>query len=50
MKESRKAKVKKYTDKALETVKTLGLLISYEIKPGATGESKIIFTLNKSWE
>ena len=50
MKESRKAKVKQYTDKALETVKALGLLLSYEIKTGATGEPKIIFTLNKSWE
>jgi hypothetical protein len=50
MKESRKAKVKQYTDKALETVKALGLLLSYEIKTGATGEPKIVFTLNKDWE
>lgn len=50
MKESRKAIVKKYTDKALETVITLGLLKSYEIKTGATGEAKIIFTLNKDWD
>ena len=50
MKESRKTKVKQYTDKAIETVKALGLLISYEIKPGATGEQKVIFNLNKDWE
>jgi len=50
MRESRKTKVKQYTEKALETVKTLGLLESYEIKTGSTGEPKVIFTLNKSWE
>jgi len=50
MKESRKAIVKKYTEKALETVITLGLLKSYEIKIGATGQAKIIFTLNKDWD
>ena len=50
MKESRKKKVKEFTDKAIETVKSLGLLISYEIKQGSTGEDKIIFTLNKDWE
>ena len=50
MKESRKTKVKQYTEKALETVKALGLLLSHEIKPGATGEPKIVFNLNKDWE
>jgi hypothetical protein len=50
MKESRKKKVKEFTDKALETCKTLGLLLSYETKPGATGEDKIVFKLNKDWE
>lgn len=50
MRESRKKKVKEYTDKALETVTALGLLSSYSIKPGATGEPKVIFTLNKDWE
>jgi len=49
MKESRKKKVKEYTDKALETVKALGLLLSYEVKPGATGELKVVFNLNKEW-
>ena len=50
MKESRRKKVKEYTDKAIQTVKALGLLSSYEIKPGATGEPIVIFTLNKDWE
>lgn len=50
MRESRKTKVKEYTEKALETVKTLGLIENYEIKTGATGEPKVIFTLNKDWE
>jgi hypothetical protein len=50
MKENRVALVRDQLQKALETLKTLGLLKSYEIKTGATGEPKIIFTLNKDWE
>lgn len=50
MKESRKKKVKDYTEKALETVTALGLLLSYEISTASTGEPKIIFTLNMEWE
>jgi len=50
MGESRKKKVKEYTEKALETVKALGLLLSYEIKTASTGEPKVVFTLNKDWE
>ena len=50
MRESRKKKVKEYTDKALETVKALGLLLSYQIKTDSTGEAKVVFTLNKDWE
>lgn len=50
MRESRKKKVKQYTEKALETVKALGLLLSYEIKTASTGEPKVVFTLNKEWE
>lgn len=49
MKEGRRKKVKEYTDKALETCKALGLLLSYEIKPGATGEPKVVFKLKKGW-
>lgn len=50
MRESRKKKVKEYTEKALETVKALGLLLSYEIKTASTGEPKVVFTLNKDWD
>jgi hypothetical protein len=50
MRESRKTKIKDFTIKALDTVITLGLLKSYEIKTGATGEAKIIFNLNKDWD
>ena len=50
MMESRKKKVKEYTEKALETVKALDLLLSYEIKTASTGEPKVVFTLNKNWE
>jgi hypothetical protein len=50
MKESRKKKVKEYTEKALNTVKALGLLTSYEISTGSTGEPKVVFSLNKDWE
>lgn len=50
MRESRKKKVREYTEKALETVKDLGLLLSYEIKTASTGEPKVVFTLNKDWE
>ena len=50
MRKSRKALVKEYTDKALETVKALGLLLDYKIETGATGEPKMIFILNKDWE
>ena len=51
MRESRKAKVKRDTDKALETVKKLGLIKSYKIvKAKTTGEPKVIFTLNKDFD
>jgi hypothetical protein len=50
MRESRKKKIKEYIDKAIETVKALGLLQSYEIKTASTGEQKIVFYLNKDWE
>jgi len=51
MKQSRRKRVKEYTEKALEVVIDLGLLKSYEIvKTKNTGEPKIIFTLNKDFE
>jgi hypothetical protein len=50
MKENRKKKVSEFTNKAIETVKKLGLLLNHEIKTGATGEAKVVFKLNKDWE
>lgn len=50
MKESRKKKVKEYTDKAIDTVIKLGLVNSYKIDTDYTGEPKIVFSLNKDWE
>lgn len=50
MRESRKKKVKQFTDKAIETVTALELLLKHEIVPDSKGESKIIFYLNKEWE
>lgn len=50
MRESRKKKVKEFTERAIETCKALGLLLRHEIKPGATGEPKVVFYINKNWE
>lgn len=50
MKESRKKKVKEYTEKALETVKAMGLLLNYEIKTASNGEPKVVFVVNMEWE
>lgn len=50
MRESRKKKVKEFTERAIETCKALGLLLRHEIKPGATGEPKVVFYINKDWE
>ena len=51
MRESRKAKVKRDLEKALDVVKKLGLLESYNITPSkTTGEPKIVFKLNKDFE
>jgi len=50
MKEGRKKKVREYTDKAIETVKALGLLLNYEIKDNTRGEPKIVFHLEKDWK
>lgn len=42
--------LKKYFDKSIETCKALGLLVSYEIKTGKTGDQLIDFCLSKNWE
>ena len=50
MVESRKSKVKRDADKALETVKKLGLIKSYEIvEAKTTGEPKVVITLNRKF-
>jgi hypothetical protein len=50
MKEGRKKKVREYTEKAVDTCKALGLLISYEITTGASGQDKVVFHINRDWE
>lgn len=51
MNESRKTKVKQYTEKALEVVEKIGLLKSYKITTAkTTGDPKITFKLNKDFE
>jgi hypothetical protein len=50
MKESRRKKVKESVDRAIQTVKALGLLVSYREETNAKGEPKIVFKLNKDWE
>ena len=49
MREGRKKKVREYTDKALETVTALGLLLAFNVVTGANGEPKMKFTLNRDW-
>ncbi len=50
MREGRKKKVKEFADKAIATVKALGLLESHEFSVGKTGITKVKFKLNKGWE
>lgn len=51
MRESRKTKVKQFTEKALETMINLGLLESYDIQTAKTSkEPKVVFKLNKDFE
>lgn len=50
MREHRLKKVKTDIEKALKTVINLGILLSYEIKTGATGDVLISLSLNKDWE
>jgi hypothetical protein len=51
MSESRKTKVRQYTEKALETMVNLGLLEGYEIvRAKTTGEPKVVFILNEDFE
>ncbi len=50
MNESRKKRVNEEILKAIETCKNLGILLSWELVTGKTGEPKYIFKLNKNWE
>lgn len=51
MKESRKAKVKRSTDKAIKTMINLGLLESYEIVVAkTTGEPQVVFIISRKFE
>lgn len=49
MRGSRRKLVKDFTDKAIETVKRLGLLEKHEITTGKSGQQKVKFYLNKEW-
>ena len=42
--------IEEYFTKAIETAKSIGLLLSYETKPGATGDILYYFTISKDWE
>lgn len=50
MNESRKKRVKEGTEKAIETVKNMELITSYEITTNVKGEPKVVFHLNKAWK
>lgn len=50
MRESRKKKVKEYTDKAIEAMINLGILIKITQETNVAGEPKIIFNLNSKWK
>lgn len=50
MNESRKKRVKEGTEKAIETVKNMGLITSHEITTNVKGEPKVVFHLNKAWK
>lgn len=42
--------IEQYFTKAIETAKAIGLLLSYEIRPGTDGGNIYYFTLFKDWE
>ncbi|MBC3788870.1 hypothetical protein FHK02_5437 [Spirosoma sp. LMG 31448] len=50
MNEKRKAKVTEYTEKAIKTVKALGLITKHEILPSKSSMGpKVVFHINKNW-
>lgn len=50
MKSRNAHKVKHEVDKAIQAMKNLELLLDYEVVPGATGELKAVFHINKKWK
>ena len=51
MNESRKSKVREFTEKALKTVKKMDLIKDFKIEPSkTTGEDKIVFYINKDFK
>ena len=51
MNESRKSKVREFTEKALKTVLKMDLIKDYKIvKAKTTGEDKIVFNINKDFK
>lgn len=50
IKEGRKAKIKAYTEKAIECVINLELVEKVDYQTDSKGGKKIIFSLNKEWE
>lgn len=50
MKNYRRSRAAKETDKALETMKTLGLLKDYRLESGAAGQDKVVLEVNREFE
>lgn len=49
MSEGRRSKALEYANKAIEVAEKMGIISSYTLKPGKTGELKYTFKLNKDW-
>lgn len=50
MRNSRKSRAKEILNKAIESMKVLGLLEKVDISKGSTGEDKVTFFINEDWE
>lgn len=50
MKEGRKARVTDYVKRAVDTMKTLGLITSVDIVKGVRGQTKYVFNINTKWQ
>jgi len=47
--QSRYTLIEKYYGRALETIQKMGLLLKYETRPGARGDTVAVFYLNREW-